>query len=129
MTSDAVEKTGLRVLAVDDEPMNVKVLQKMLRHCGLTCDIARDGVEAVAMAQDGRFDVILMDINMPRMDGITAARQISDLLDPNGPRVIAVTANATDNQERECAEAGFVGFIPKPVRLDQLRAALCEGSA
>lgn len=116
--------TNLRVLTVDDEPMNIKVLQKMLRHCGLSCEIARDGMEAVEMAGDGSYDIILMDINMPRMDGVEAAREIAKRLDPNGPKVIAVTANVTSTMKQECVDAGFVGFIPKPVRLDQLRAAL-----
>ncbi|GAA6179123.1 MULTISPECIES: response regulator [unclassified Shimia] len=120
------EKIGanLKVLAVDDEPMNVKILQKMLRHCGLDCEIARDGVEAVEMALNHDYDVILMDINMPRMDGVAAAQEIAKHLNPAGPQVIAVTANATSEMEQECAQAGFSGFIPKPVRLDQLRAVL-----
>lgn len=126
MNDDRSVEASLRILAVDDEPMNVKILQRMLRHCGLSCEIARDGMQAVEMADDGRFDVILMDINMPRMDGVAAAREIAKRLDPHGPRVIAVTANATSIQERECADAGFSGFIPKPVRIDQLRAALSQ---
>ncbi len=124
MSEDRKTDMNLRVLAVDDEPMNIKILQKMLLHCGLACEIARDGFEAVEMAGDGAYDVILMDINMPRMDGVTAAQEIAKRLDPDGPRVIAVTANATSTLKQECADAGFSGFIPKPVRLDQLREVL-----
>ncbi len=123
--SDMAERSAnLKVLAVDDEPMNIKILQKMLRHCGLECEIARDGVEAVEMALNNDFDVILMDINMPRMDGLAAAQEIAKHLDPAGPQVIAVTANATGTLKQECQNAGFAGFIPKPVRLEELRAVL-----
>ena len=115
---------GARVLVVDDEPVNVFVLQRLLRHCGLECEVARDGAEAVEKAVASRCDVILMDISMPVMNGLSAAREIAARLDPNGPAVIAVTANATAEQRRRCAEAGFAGFIPKPVKLDALRAAL-----
>lgn len=115
---------GARVLVVDDEPVNVFVLQRLLRHCGVECEVARDGAEAVEKAVASRCDVILMDISMPVMDGMTAAREIAARLDPDGPAVIAVTANATAEQRRLCAEAGFAGFIAKPVQLAALKVAL-----
>ena len=117
-----------RVLVVDDEPLNVFVLRRLLRHCGLGCEVAGNGAEAVEMAVATRCDVILMDISMPVMDGVSAAREIAARLGPDGPCVIAVTANATAEQRRLCDEAGFAGFIPKPVRLEALQAAL-EGIA
>ena len=113
-----------RVLVVDDEPVNVFVLQRLLRHCGLECAVARNGAEAVEQATGAPCDVILMDISMPVMDGLTAAREIAARLGPNGPAIIAVTANATVEQRRRCEEAGFAGFIAKPVQLAALKAAL-----
>ena len=117
---------GARVLVVDDEPVNVFVLSRLLRHCGLECAVARDGAQAVELAVAGPCDVILMDISMPVMDGIQAAREIARRLGREGPAVVAVTANATAEQRRRCEEAGFVGFIPKPVKLAELRAVLDE---
>lgn len=127
MTDTQIDEAELRILVADDEPMNVMILSKLLKHCGLRCEIARDGVECVEKANLGGFDVILMDINMPKMDGVEATREIARRLAPKGPRVIAVTANATSQQRHECDEAGFAGFISKPVRLDALRAALNMG--
>ena len=113
-----------RVLVVDDEPVNVFVLRRLLRHCGLECEVASNGAEAVERATATRCDVILMDISMPVMDGVSAAREIARRLGPNGPAVVAVTANATSEQRRRCDEAGFAGFIPKPVQMGALQAAL-----
>lgn len=117
-------ETAARVLVVDDEAVNVFVLRRLLRHCGLECEVARDGAEAVEMATVAPCDVILMDLGMPVMDGITAAREIAGRLGPAAPAVSAVTANADAEHRRRCDEAGFAGFIPKPVRLDALRDAL-----
>lgn len=121
-----VENAALnpRILIADDEPMNVKVLQRLLKHCGLSCEVAHDGVECVEKAETGNYDVILMDINMPNMDGVAATREISRLLAPEGPKVIAVTASVSNAQRRVCDEAGFSGFIPKPVRLNTLKEVL-----
>ena len=113
-----------RVLVVDDEPTNVFVLRRLLRHCGLDCEVATNGAEAVDYATATRCDVILMDISMPVMDGVSAAREIARRLGPGGPIVIAVTANATSEQRRRCDEAGFAGFIAKPVQLGALQVAL-----
>ena len=121
MTQDEM---AARVLVVDDEPVNVFVLQRLLRHCGLECAVARDGAQAVEAAGHAPCDVILMDISMPVMDGLTAAREIAGRLGPGGPAIIAVTANATAEQRRRCEEAGFAGFIAKPVQMDELRAVL-----
>ena len=121
MTQDEM---AARVLVVDDEPVNVFVLQRLLRHCELECAVARDGAQAVEAASHAPCDVILMDISMPVMDGLTAAREIAGRLGPGGPAIIAVTANATAEQRRQCEEAGFAGFIAKPVQMDELRAVL-----
>lgn len=124
MSGRAMSDGKPRILVVDDEPINVVVLQRLLRHCGLTCEIARDGLECVAKAEGGHYDVVLIDIQMPGMDGVEATREIARRLAPNGPRVIAVTANASNAQRQACDEAGFAGFIPKPVRLEDLRSML-----
>lgn len=113
-----------RVLVVDDEPINVFVLQRLLLRCGLDCVVARDGAQAVEAATAAPCDLVLMDISMPVMDGLTAAREIAGRLGPDAPAIVAVTGNATAEQRRQCREAGFSGFIAKPVRLAELRSAL-----
>lgn len=115
-----------RILVVDDNRVNVRILQTMLRHCGLSCEIAVDGQEALEKTLDGSFDVILMDLHMPRMDGMTAMREIAERLSPHGPKVIAVTASTSSTQRQICMEAGFADFIPKPVRMEALRAVLAN---
>ncbi len=115
-----------RILVADDEPINIKVLQKLLKHCGLSCEVAHDGFECIEKAETGHYDVILMDINMPKMDGVTATKEISRMLAPDGPKVIAVTANVSNAQREECDVAGFSGFIGKPVRLDTLKEVLAD---
>ena len=113
-----------RILVVDDDPTNVFVLRRLLRHCGLECEVAANGAEAIEKAVATRCDVILMDISMPVMDGISAAREIAQRLGSEGPAVIAVTANATSKQRHSCDEAGFVDFIAKPVKMGLLQTAL-----
>lgn len=115
---------ALLILVVDDEPINIMILRRMLERCGHGCATARSGAEAIEQAQAAPCDLVLMDISMPGMDGITAAGEIGRRLGAARPAVIAVTANVTAEQRRACDEAGFVGFVPKPVNLDVLRAAL-----
>ena len=109
------------MLGVDDEPVNGFVL---LRPCGVEREVARDGAEAVEKAVASRCDVIPMDISMPVMDGVTAAREIAGRPGPGGPAAIAGTAAAAAEQRRRCDHAGFAGSIAKPVQLAALRAAL-----
>lgn len=115
-----------KFMVVDDHPTNVFILKRLLKHCGVECEVATNGAEAVEKAMFAPCDVILMDISMPIMDGITAAREIAKRLGDEGPAIIAVTANASADQRQKCAEAGFVGFIPKPVNMDQLHSTLAE---
>jgi CheY-like chemotaxis protein len=126
MTQPDLSALNPRILVADDEPINLKVMQRLLKHCGLNCEVASDGAECVAKAESGDYDVILMDINMPNMDGIDATREISRMLAPGGPKIIAVTASVSNMQKKECDEVGFAGFIPKPVRINTLVEVLTE---
>lgn len=126
MTKPDFSALNPRILVADDEPINLKVMQRLLKHCGINCEVAHDGLECVQKAESGKYDVILMDINMPNMDGIDATREISRLLSPEGPKIIAVTASVSNMQKQECDEVGFSGFIPKPVRIDKLVEVLSE---
>lgn len=114
------------LLVVDDNAVNRLVLQMMLEAAGYDVVEAADGVEAVETAQAHRPPVVLMDIMMPRMNGIEAASSI--LADRTAPRpgMIAVTGSTTEAQRRACAEAGFDAFLAKPVDQGRLLALVAR---
>jgi len=111
-----------RLLVAEDEPINRELLRELLADVGLTVDVAADGAQALAMATRTDYDLILMDMQMPVLDGLDAARRIRQL--PNGARVpiIAATANAFTEDRARCLAAGMTDFIPKPVDPDALYA-------
>ena len=125
MLSPFPHSTPLRVLLVEDNAVNRKLLEGLLLRD--TCDVtlAANGEEAVEQVQQGDFDVVLMDIQMPVMDGLTATRLIRQreaAIEKHTP-IIGVTAGI----DREaCLEAGMDAYLPKPVRADMLRAMLAE---
>jgi hemerythrin-like metal-binding protein/PAS domain S-box-containing protein len=106
---------GAHLLLAEDNPINREVARELLRSVGLSVDMAVNGREAVAMARDGTYDLILMDMQMPEMDGVDATRAIRS--DPRGASVpiIAMTANVFEEGRKACLAAGMDDFIPKPV--------------
>jgi predicted ATPase/signal transduction histidine kinase/CheY-like chemotaxis protein len=123
---DPARARGLRVLVVEDNPVNQLVAVRLLGIDEHTCAVAENGVEALRMLEREPFDVVLMDVYMPAMDGHTATREIrrrehgSDRHVP----IIAVTASATTEIVQTCAAAGMDHFLSKPLRLDALRELL-----
>lgn len=114
-----------RVLVAEDHPVNRQVMGLLLSELGLDCVMAEDGVAAVAAAEAERFDAILMDIRMPRMDGLAATRAIRAGRGPNAATpVIAVTADAMPGDESSLLAAGIDAILPKPISLEGLAAAL-----
>ena len=117
--------SGRRALVVDDSEMNREIVARLLGKVGMSVETAADGdeaVERVARAGAGRFDVVLMDVMMPRMDGCSAARAIRSLEDPEvaGVPILAITAAAFEEDRRRAAEAGMDGHIAKPFKRDLL---------
>ena len=112
------------VLVAEDNPTNRFVICAMLKAFGIRPLVAEDGEAAVAMACATPPRLILMDINMPKLNGMDAARRI--LSDPRtaGVPIVAVTATVTEHQRRACEAAGFAGFVPKPVDVAVFEAAV-----
>jgi CheY-like chemotaxis protein len=115
---------GRRVLLVEDNPANRQVGLALLQAVGLAVDMAEDGAQAVERAQAGRYALVLMDVQMPVMDGYTATRHLRDR-GYTAP-VLALTANAMKGFEREIEAAGFTSYLTKPVNIDALLQTLSE---
>jgi len=121
----AREAPAARVLVVDDNPMNLQVAVAMLERLGLAAETAHSGEEALERLARERFEVVLMDEQMPGMDGLEATRRLRAMEDDvTGTPVVALTANADRDAERRCLEAGMDGYLAKPVRRRALRAVL-----
>jgi len=114
---------GARVLVVEDTPINQEVSLELLRGVGLVADLAENGSDAVRMAGETRYDLILMDMQMPVMDGIAATRAIRERADGTMP-ILAMTANVFGDDRERCLEAGMNDHIPKPVDPDRLFSTL-----
>jgi CheY-like chemotaxis protein len=112
---------SLSILIVDDCEVNRKVASLMLKKLGHQADFATNGIEAIEALEHQSYDAILMDIQMPEMDGIEATRIIRQRWN-NRPRIIAATAVAICLDA--CLEAGVDDFLVKPLRIEQLRAAI-----
>ena len=115
---------GKRVLIVEDDPVNREVAQELLARSGLVIGMAENGREGVDMVRDGAWDLVLMDVNMPVMDGLTATRAIRMLPGREDLPVIALTANAFENDREACITAGMNDFVPKPISPALLQAAI-----
>jgi PAS domain S-box-containing protein len=113
------------VLLVEDNPVNQKVAVRFLERMGCHVRVADNGAEGVKAYQEARFDLILMDLQMPVMDGLTATQRIREI--ENGTRmtpIVALTANAMSGQLERCMEAGMNGFLTKPLEIARLHETL-----
>lgn len=113
-----------KILLVEDNLINQKVALRILAQHGYKADTAINGQEALEAFKSKAYDLVLMDIQMPIMDGISAARSIRDKFGSERPYIIAVTANVTPEDKKNCYEAGMNDFVTKPIRSDVLLAAI-----
>jgi len=120
------QRTGASVLLAEDEPFNQEIIGEMLDEVKLNVQLARNGKEAVAMAQNEEFDIILMDLNMPHMGGIDATRAIRQIPAYAHTPILALTANAFVEDRDACLHAGMNDHIGKPVTPEVLFASLAR---
>ena len=115
----------LRILLAEDNVVNQKVAQQILGRLGYSADLAADGLEAVAAVQRQPYDLVLMDVQMPEMDGLEATSVIRRALPADQqPTIIAMTAAAMPEDRQRGMDAGMDGYIAKPVRIGELTEAL-----
>ena len=116
---------GLKVLIVEDNEVNQKVIQAMLQHYSVKTDVAENGEEALEKLKEKSYDLIIMDCQMPVMDGFETSAAIRNINDndetyqtKSNVIIVAVTANASESDIDKCYEYGMNDFLPKPVELD-----------
>ena len=131
VTPPAVEKeegwndlTGLRILLVEDNPINKRVAEEIVESTGATIDTVENGREAVDAVNTNTYDVVLMDIQMPEMDGLEATRIIRTTHDEHDLPIIAMTARTMEGDREACIEAGMNDYIPKPIDPENLILSL-----
>ncbi len=118
-----------RVLLVDDIAMNRDVVGAFLRSAGHEVWLAENGEDGIRLAAEHSFDVILMDVRMPEMDGLEAARRIRALPAPNGQiPILALTAGVLPDEIAECEMAGMDGLVAKPVEYTKLMQAIADAA-
>ena len=123
-----IGQAPLRILYAEDNAVNQRVGQIMLAKLGHRVDTVTDGRQAVAAVRAQRYDVVLMDVQMPTMDGLQATRQIrAELPAERQPQIVAIIASVLIADREACAEAGMDDYLAKPVREQELRSALSRG--
>jgi PAS domain S-box-containing protein len=114
----------LRILLAEDNVVNQKVALRLLAQMGYRADVAANGLEAIEAVERQTYDVVLMDVQMPELDGFEASREINRRWPAVRPRIVAMTANAMQGDRELCVAAGMDDYVAKPIRVEELVAAL-----
>lgn len=120
---NSLQPVPLRILLAEDNLINQKVALLMLKRLGHKADVAANGLEVLEALERQSYDLVLMDIQMPEMDGLEATRAIRQRWHDR-PKIVAVTAHALDGDREMCLEAGMDEYIAKPIEMDELAGAL-----
>jgi len=125
MDARMAERHPLRILLAEDNVVNQKLALRLLQQMGYRADVASNGIEAIESVERQTYDVVLMDVQMPEMDGLEASRHITAKWPADQrPRIVAMTANAMAGDREECLAAGMDDYVTKPIRVDALVEAL-----
>jgi len=116
----------LKILLAEDNAVNQKLALRILEQMSYRADVASNGIEAIESIERQEYDVILMDVQMPEMDGLEATRQIVARWPVRHPHIIGLTANAMQGDREMCIAAGMNDYITKPIRIDELVGALVK---
>jgi CheY-like chemotaxis protein len=122
--SAPVGRPDLRILVAEDNPVNQKVIQQLLKRLGYQADLVANGYQVLAALEQTSYDVVFLDIQMPEMDGLTAAREIQQRYPKDRPRLIALTASGLTGDRELCLAAGMDDYLSKPILLDELQQRL-----
>jgi CheY-like chemotaxis protein len=122
----APASSQLRILVAEDNAVNQKLATLLLGKLGYTADLVENGVEALEAIASERYDVVLMDVQMPELDGLETTRRIVAEYGVDRPRIVAMTANAMESDRAECFAAGMDDYVSKPIRPDDLAGALAR---
>jgi signal transduction histidine kinase/DNA-binding NarL/FixJ family response regulator len=126
LTPQLAAQLPLRILLAEDNLVNQKVALQILEQMGYRPDVARNGLEVLAALHRQDYDVVLMDVQMPQMDGLAATRRICQEWPTARPRIIAMTANAMQGDREECLHSGMDDYLSKPIRVEELIEALSK---
>ena len=107
-------------MAVEDNPVGMKVLRRALERRGIRADYATNGIEALAAAARRHYDLVLMDLEMPEMDGLTATLELRKLPGYHDVPVLALTANTSDQIRERCRQHGMQAFLGKPIEVNEI---------
>jgi CheY-like chemotaxis protein len=122
---DMAQRHPLRILVAEDNPVNVKLVTIIMQRLGYRIDVAGNGLEAIAALRRQPYDLILMDTQMPEMDGIEATRKICrEWRNAERPRIVALSAGVMPQERQVCLDAGAEEYLTKPLVLPQLIHAL-----
>ncbi len=125
MDAGMAQRHPLRILLAEDNVVNQKLAMRLLLQMGYRADLASNGIEAIECVQRQTYDVVLMDVQMPEMDGLEASRRITAKWQPGErPRIVAMTANAMQGDREACLAAGMDDYVTKPIRVEALVQAL-----